>query len=63
VAKEIEDCTTLNLSKAEMEAMGWNKKYAELHGILSKKIQKSCIWKATQKPLILQDLTKYDLIL
>lgn len=37
VAKNITDCTTLNLSKEEMKAMGWNPKYAELHGILSKK--------------------------
>lgn len=37
VAKEVEDCATMNLSEAEMKSMGWNAKYAEQHGILSKK--------------------------
>ncbi len=37
VATEIEDCTTFNLSKDEMIALGLEKNYAELHGILSRK--------------------------
>lgn len=37
VAKHIDDCYTLNLSKQEMLDFGWNPRYAELHGILSKK--------------------------
>ncbi|MGL6038071.1 class I SAM-dependent methyltransferase [Soonwooa sp.] len=37
VAKNIHNCYTLNLSKKEMMDLGWNPKYAELHGILSKK--------------------------
>ena len=37
VAEVLEDCSTLNLSAAEMQTLGWSPKYAELHGILSKK--------------------------
>ena len=63
VAKEIEDCTTLNLSKAEMEAMGWNKKYAELHGILSKKNSKILHLEGNTKTFDFAGLNKkYDLI-
>ncbi|WP_169463245.1 class I SAM-dependent methyltransferase [Kaistella palustris] len=35
VAKFTKDCTTLNLSAKEMEKLGWEKKYAQQHGILS----------------------------
>lgn len=63
IAKEIDDCTTLNLSKAEMEAMGWNKKYAELHGILSKKNQKILHLEGNTKTFDFAGLNKnYDLI-
>ncbi len=63
VAKEIEDCTTLNLSKAEMEAMGWNKRYAELHGILSKKNPKILHLEGNTKTFDFAGLNKkYDLI-
>lgn len=37
VAKLLTDCTTLNLSVEEMDALGWEEKYALQHGILSKK--------------------------
>ena len=37
VAPFIEICATLNLSATEMDEMGWSKKYAMQHGILSKK--------------------------
>ena len=37
VAKNIDDCTTLNLSKEEMQAMNLHSKYIDLHGILSEK--------------------------
>lgn len=40
VAKKIEDCTTMNLSEEEMKNMGWKPKYAEQHGILSKRNSK-----------------------
>ena len=63
IAKEIDDCTTLNLSKSEMEAMGWNKKYAELHGILSKKNQKILHLEGNTKTFDFAGLNKkYDLI-
>ena len=63
VAKEIDDCTTLNLSKKEMEAMGWNKRYAELHGILSKKNPKILHLEGNTKTYDFAGLNKkYDLI-
>ena len=37
VAKFVADCSTLNLSSAEMKELGWAEKYAAQHGILSKK--------------------------
>lgn len=37
VAKFVNDCTTLNLSAKEMAELGWKKKYALQHGILSTK--------------------------
>ena len=63
VAKEIDDCTTLNLSKEEMKAMGWNKKYAELHGILSKKNPEILHLEGNTKSYDFEGLNKkYDLI-
>lgn len=63
IAKEIDDCTTLNLSKAEMLAMGWNKKYAELHGVLSKKNSKILHLEGNTKTFDFAGLgKKYDLI-
>lgn len=37
VAKNIEDCTTFNLPKDEINQLGLPAKYAELHGFLSKR--------------------------
>lgn len=37
VSKVVGECVTVNLSAKEMKEMGWNPKYAEQHGILSKK--------------------------
>ncbi len=37
VAKHISDCTTFNLPKEEIDQLGMPKKYAELHGFLSKR--------------------------
>lgn len=37
VAKVIDDCTTLNLSHQEIMELGIDRKYADLHGIVSKK--------------------------
>ena len=63
VAKEIEDCTTLNLSRQEMEALGWNKRYAELHAILSKKNPKILHLEGNTKTYDFAGLDKkYDLI-
>ena len=63
VAKEIEDCTTLNLSRQEMEALGWKKRYAELHGILSKKNSKILHLEGNTKTYDFAALDKkYDLI-
>lgn len=37
VAKVVEDCTTFNLSRDEIITLGIDKRYAELHGVISKK--------------------------
>ena len=37
VSKHINDCTTFNLPKEEIDKLGMPKKYAELHGFLSKR--------------------------
>jgi predicted O-methyltransferase YrrM len=63
VAKEIDDCTTLNLSKEEMKEMGWNREYADLHGILSSKNPKILHLEGNTKTYDFAGLSKkYDLI-
>jgi predicted O-methyltransferase YrrM len=63
VAKEIDDCTTMNLSEKEMKEMGWSPKYAEQHGILSKKNSKILHLDGNTKNFDFGDLNKkYDLI-
>lgn len=41
VAGIIDNCTTLNLSEKEITDLGFNRKYAEQHGLLSKKSKNS----------------------
>lgn len=63
VAKEIDDCTTMNLSEKEMKEMGWSPKYAEQHGILSKKNPKILHLDGNTKNFDFGGLNKkYDLI-
>ncbi|WP_326982564.1 class I SAM-dependent methyltransferase [Chryseobacterium sp. MYb264] len=63
VAKVIDDCTTLNLSKEEIVALGIDKKYAELHGIVSKKNQDILHLEGNSKVFDFRGLDKkYDLI-
>jgi len=63
VARQITDCTTINLSKEEMKEMGWNPKYAEQHGILSNKNSSILHLEANTKSFDFSSLRKkYDLI-
>lgn len=63
VAKYIDDCTTINLSKEEMKTMGLNPKYAEQHGILSSKNPKILHLEGHTKNFDFSKLNKkYDLI-
>src|SRR5690606_31492997 len=63
VAKHIEDCSTLNLSSQEMDAMGLPKKYGELHGIISKNNPKIKHLEGNSKNFDFKGLNKkYDLI-
>ena len=63
VAKEIEDCTTINLSEKEMKEMGWDKKYIEQHGILSKNNSKILHLDGNTKNFDFASLEKkYDLV-
>jgi predicted O-methyltransferase YrrM len=63
VAKYINDCTTLNLSKEEMKSMGLSPEYAEQHGILSSKNPKILHLGANTKTFDFDSLNKkYDLI-
>ncbi|KMQ69211.1 hypothetical protein ACM39_03675 [Chryseobacterium sp. FH2] len=63
VAKVIDDCTTLNLSKEEIIALGIDKKYAELHGIISKKNPSILHLEGNSKTFDFGGLKKkYDLI-
>lgn len=63
VSKEIDDCTTMNLSEQEMKALGWSAKYAEQHGILSKKNDKILHLDGNSKDFNFAGLDKkYDLI-
>ena len=63
VAKVLDDCTTLNLSAKEMNEMGLPKKYAKLHGIVSKKNSKILHLEGNSKTFDFKGLNKkYDLI-
>lgn len=63
VAKVIDDCTTFNLSKEDITALGLDKKYAELHGIISKRNPKILHLEGNSKTFDFQNLNKkYDLI-
>lgn len=63
VAKYVDDCTTINLSSAEMKAMGLSREYAEQHGILSHKNSKILHIGANTKTFDFASLNKkYDLI-
>lgn len=63
VAKVIDDCTTLNLSKEEIMTFGLDKKYAELHGIVSKKNPNILHLEGNSKTFDFGGLNKkYDLI-
>lgn len=63
VAKNMEDCTTLNLSKAEMKSMNLNERYINLHGFLSMKNPKILHLEGNTLSFDFQKLQKkYDLI-
>lgn len=63
VAKVIDDCTTFNLSKEDINALGLDKKYAELHGIISKKNSAILHLEGNSKTFDFSSLNKkYDLI-
>ena len=63
VAKEIEDCTTLNLSNADILELSNNKKYADLHGFLSKNNPHILHLEGNTKTFDFKKLNKkYDLI-
>ncbi|MEJ5103612.1 class I SAM-dependent methyltransferase [Chryseobacterium sp. MYb328] len=63
VAKHVEDCTTINLSKEEMKEMGLNVKYADQHGILSQKNPQIIHLEANTKFFDFSALNKkYDLV-
>ncbi len=63
VAKYVDDCTTINLSAAEMKAMGLSPEYAEQHGILSSKNPKILHIGANTKTFDFASLNKkYDLV-
>lgn len=63
VAKTINDCTTFNLSKEEINTLGLDKRYAELHGIISKKNPNILHLEGNSKTFDFENLNKkYDLI-
>ena len=63
VAKVLSDCTTLNLSSEEMDAMGLPKKYGELHGVISKRNPDILHLEGNSKNFDFESLNKkYDLI-
>ena len=63
VAKYIDDCTTINLSKEEMKSMGLSVEYAEQHAILSSKKPKILHLGANTKTFDFASLNKkFDLI-
>lgn len=63
VAENVFDCYTLNLSKQEMLDLGWDPKYAELHGKLSKKNKNIQHLESNTKTFDFKGLNKqFDLI-
>lgn len=63
IAKVIDDCTTLNLSKNEINRLGLDPAYADLHGVLSKRNPKIKHLEANSKTFDFAGLNKkYDLI-
>lgn len=63
VAKEIDDCTTINLSSEEITSLGLPQEYANLHAILSKKNPKIIHLEANTKYFDFSSLQKkYDLV-
>lgn len=63
VAKVINDCSTLNLSSEQMNAMGLPKKYGELHGVVSKKNPNILHLEGNSKTYDFKALNKtYDLV-
>lgn len=63
VAGIIDNCTTLNLSEKEITDLGFNRKYAEQHGLLSKKNPKILHLHGNTKNYAFAGLNKkYDLI-
>lgn len=63
VAKYVGDCTTINLSKEEMKALGLSQEYAEQHGILSSRNPKILHLGANSKTFDFASLNKkYDLV-
>lgn len=63
VAKEVDDCTTINLSEKEMRGMGLSENYIRQHSILSKKNPKIVHLNANTKTFDFDSLNKkFDLI-
>lgn len=63
VAKVINDCTTFNLSEKDLLELGVDKKYADLHGIISKKNPEILHLEGNSKTFDFGGLNKkYDLI-
>ncbi len=63
VAKFVKESATMNLSAKEMIELGWNKKYALQHGILSKKNPEILHLEGNTKNYDFKSLNKkYDLI-
>lgn len=63
VSKHIDDCTTINLSKEEINELGYHPQYGEQHGILSKKNHKILHLQGNTKHYDFAKLNrKFDLI-
>lgn len=62
VAEVAKHCYTLNLSKAEIEALGLAKEYADLHGYFSKKLENVTHLEGNSKTYDFSQHPKMDLI-
>jgi predicted O-methyltransferase YrrM len=63
VAKQIDDCTTINLSHEEMKLMGLSREYAEQHAVLSSKNPRILHIGANTRTFDFASLNKkYDLV-